>query len=295
MTEPNHGPEVVVEVVTGPPPPDAVRLRQDVFVGEQGVDPAVEADALDAVATHAVVRGADGTVLATGRLLDDGGALARGRVGRMAVTRQRRGGGFGAIALRTLEQAARRRGLIGIELHAQEHAVGFYDRQGYRPRGDPFLEQGIVHLAMTRDWLPGIREVADSDADAVQALIGGCFAEHDGCVLDLDDLDAWMKAPATADDRTLWVVPGADGLVASVGHAHGELKSLYVAASGRGRGLGESLVRLAERAGADHLWSDTRFTDAHRLYARLGWARTGRERDLNDPSSTTEWEFARPI
>lgn len=286
--------ERTVQVVTGPPPPDAARLRRDVFVGEQGVDPSVEADAHDVTATHAVVRDTDGAVLATGRLLDPGGELARGRVGRMAVVPDRRGSGLGAEALRGLEDAARARGLIGVELHAQEHAAGFYDRQGYVREGDPYLEQGIVHVTMARDWLPGIRPVTDADADAVQALIGGCFAEYDGCVLDLDDLDAWMTAPATADDRTLWVVPAAGGrLAASVGHAHGELKSLYVAAFARGRGLGESLVRLAERAGADHLWSDARFTDAHRLYARLGWVPTGRRRFLDDPSDTTEAEFVR--
>ena len=286
--------DVVVEVVEGPPPADAAGLRRDVFVGEQGVDPAAEADALDAAATHAVVRGDDGAVLATGRLLDPGGDLARGRVGRMAVSRERRGGGYGAIALRALEGAARHRGLVGIELHAQEQAAGFYDRHGYVTRGEPYLEQAIVHVTMTRDWLPGIRAVTDDDAAAVQELIGGCFAEYEGCVLDVDGIDAWMRAPATADDRTMWVVPGPDGrLTASVGHAHGELKSLYVTASARGRGFGESLVRVAERAGAVRLWSDTRFTDAHRLYDRLGWCRTGEERDLHDPSDTTEWEFAR--
>jgi predicted GNAT family N-acyltransferase len=284
-----------VEIVAGAPPADATRLRRDVFVGEQGVDPQVEADAHDRTAQHAVVRGEDGAVLATGRLLDPGGDLARGRVGRMAVAPAHRGAGHGAVALRALEVAARARGLIGIELHAQEHAAGFYDRQGYGRVGEPFLEEGIAHITMVRDWLPGIRPVTDADASALQQLIGGCYAEYEGCVLDLADLDAWMTAPASTGDRTLWVVPGPEaGLTASVGHAHGELKSLYVTASARGSGLGESLVRLAERAGTDHLWSDTRFTDAHRLYSRLGWTRTGRQRELHDPSHTTEWEFVRP-
>lgn len=287
--------DVGVEVRGGPPPADAAALRRAVFVGEQGVDPGVEADAADATATHAIVRAVDGTLLATGRLLDPGGDLVRGRIGRMAVAPGQRGGGYGAAALAALEAAARRVGLIGIELHAQEHAAGFYDRHGYARVGEPYLEQGIVHITMTRDWLPGIRPVADGDAEAVQALIGGCFAEYEGCVLDLDDLDAWMAAPATADDRTLWVLPSEDGLLGSVGHAHGELKSLYVSKAARGRGLGESLVRLAERAGASRLWSDSRFTAAHRLYERLGWVRTGEQRDLHDPSSTTEWEFARPV
>ncbi|WP_235949023.1 hypothetical protein [Candidatus Frankia alpina] len=39
------------------------------------------------------------------------------------------------------------------------------------------------------------------------------------------------------------------------------------------------------------LWTDTRFTDAHRLYRRLGYTATGRRHDLYDLSATTEIEF----
>ncbi|MGZ4666298.1 MAG: hypothetical protein ACXV5Q_15030, partial [Frankiaceae bacterium] len=34
-----------------------------------------------------------------------------------------------------------------------------------------------------------------------------------------------------------------------------------------------------------------RFADAHRLYERLGYARSGRSRELHDLSDTTELEF----
>ncbi|MGZ4618494.1 MAG: hypothetical protein ACXV3F_07160 [Frankiaceae bacterium] len=39
------------------------------------------------------------------------------------------------------------------------------------------------------------------------------------------------------------------------------------------------------------LWSDTRFANAHRLYERLGYVRTGRRRELHDLSRSTESEF----
>jgi GNAT superfamily N-acetyltransferase len=80
-----------------------------------------------------------------------------------------------------------------------------------------------------------------------------------------------------------------------------ELKSLYVAGAARRRRFGEALVRRVEREarlwGCDHLvlWTDTRFTDAHRLYTRLGYAPTGRSRDLHDLSATTELEFHRAL
>ena len=267
----------------------AAALRHRVFVIGQGVDPAVEADDLDQdpATTHAVIGDS-----ATGRLVDPGDPVGFGRVGRMAVEESARGSGLGLQALRLLEGAARSRGLIGVELHAQLSARGFYNRAGYVPLGDVYLEQGIEHVTMRRSWLPGLRPVRAEEALAVQDLIGGCFAEYPGCVLDLDDLDAWMVSPA---DRPLWVVPSSvvpgrlDGCVC-VGTG-AELKSLYVRKAARGAGWGTSLVNLAVRNGARELWSDTRFADAHRLYERLGWVRQPGTRDLNDPSSTTEYQF----
>jgi predicted GNAT family N-acyltransferase len=284
-----------VEVLEGRPPEDAAALRREVFVGEQGVDPQVEFDADDHSAQHAVVRDDTGRVLGTGRLLDPLGELAWGRVGRMAVAAPARGHGVGHTVLRALERTARQRGLVGVELHAQRHAEGFYARAGYTAEGAAYLEEGIEHVTMRRSWLPGLRPARDADAGALQDLIGGCFAEYPGCVLDLDGIDAWMRTPASAEGRRVWVLPGRDGtdgaLDASVGEGRGELKSLYVSRRARHHGIGESLVRLAERVGARELWSDVRFLDAHRLYERLGWRRTGEQRDLDDLSETTEWHF----
>jgi len=281
-----------VALVHGAPPLDAMALRRNVFVDEQGVDPAVEADALDAAATHAVLR-RDGVALATGRLLDPGGTPALGRVGRMAVARAARGQGLGALVLGTLEDAAAQAGLVGVELHAQAHAAGFYAHLGYAAQGPSYLEAGIEHLTMTRELLPGLRPVRDDDSAGIITLIGGCWAEHPGCVLDIDGEEPWMRAPASRQPGRLWVVERQGTVQASVGVKGAELVKLYVSAGARRLRLGERLVRLAERAGARELWTDTRFTDAHRLYHRLGWRDTGRTRELHDLSETTELELVR--
>lgn len=164
------------------------------------------------------------------------------------------------------------------------------------------------------DWRPRLpeglaaatfRPVVDDDAAGVIALIGAAYDEHPGCVLDLPGVDADLVAPATSavERGVAWWVVVDGGIVASV--AHGpvrddgtvELKRLYVAASHRRRGLAEALTRaVAERArvlGAVALeaWSDTRFVDAHRLYERLGFARSPVTRDLDDPSCTCEAHF----
>ena len=167
---------------------------------------------------------------------------------------------------------------------------------------------------------------ADTDAGGLVRLVGGCFVEYPGCVLDLPDLDAdllaWGSALRSADGAG-WVVRDERGeLVASVGVAPSgvewvapsgvegvapsgagtcELKRLYVDRVARRRGLGAALVAVVEAwarhrgAGRVELWSDTRFTDAHRLYERLGYADTGARRDLHDPSHTTELHMARTL
>jgi GNAT superfamily N-acetyltransferase len=154
------------------------------------------------------------------------------------------------------------------------------------------------------------RPVRQADAAELIRLVGAAFREHPGCVLDLEGLDADLRAPATsaaAAGARWWVVDGdRTGMAATVGAGAPsdgvvELKRLYVAAAARRRGLGERLVRWVEEhaagLGADRLelWSDTRFEDAHRLYERLGWTDTGRRRDLHDPSDTTERHFVRDV
>lgn len=157
--------------------------------------------------------------------------------------------------------------------------------------------------------LPVRRPARDADSAGLIALIGGCWAEYPGCVLDIDGEEPWLRAPATAyagKGGELWVVELAGEMVGSVGLVPAgpgevELKSLYVAKLARRQGVGTELVGVVEAAarqwGAStvRLWSDTRFGAAHRLYRRLGYQPTGRTRDLHDRSNTTEYEFVRRL
>ena len=122
-------------------------LRHEVFVLGQDVPEDMERDEHDDVCDHAVaLQAAD--VVATGRLLDPG--TGTGTIGRMAVARAARGRGLGAAVLARLEERARERGLAAVELHAQVHARGFYDRAGYRTYGETYLEAGIEHVSMRK-------------------------------------------------------------------------------------------------------------------------------------------------
>ncbi|MEV0487111.1 GNAT family N-acetyltransferase [Streptomyces sp. NPDC050508] len=132
-------------------------VRKEVFVVEQGVPQELEYDAYDAVATHVLAVREDGTPLGTGRLLYGEAAAAKtdgdltvGSLGRLAVTEDARGLGVGVALVRAIEDAARARGLAAVDLHAQTHALGFYERLGYEAYGPEFPDAGIPHRAMRR-------------------------------------------------------------------------------------------------------------------------------------------------
>ena len=125
---------------------DAGAIRTAVFVQEQRIPKELEWDEADAVAVHAVAYNRLGRPVATGRLLPTEAGVAR--IGRMAVDRTLRGSRLGRDVLFALMDAARARGDAEVMLHAQQSAIGFYQRLGYQNRGEPFEEAGIPHQEM---------------------------------------------------------------------------------------------------------------------------------------------------
>jgi len=124
----------------------ALALREDVFVGEQGVSLDEERDGRDADALHVVVLD-DGTVVGTCRLLFEGTTV---KLGRMAVARSRRGLGLARALLTEAEAQSRARRARRIVLAAQVNAQALYDRAGYDAYGDVFLDAGIEHVMMAK-------------------------------------------------------------------------------------------------------------------------------------------------
>ncbi|KAF1728594.1 MAG: GNAT family N-acetyltransferase [Pseudoxanthomonas sp.] len=123
---------------------DLRRVREAVFVEEQGVPRDLERDALDPLCHHVIARNAEGQPIGTARLTPDH------RIGRMAVLSAWRGRGVGEALLLALLAEARRRQWPAVSLHAQVGAEGFYARQGFLPEGERFFEAGIEHQGMRR-------------------------------------------------------------------------------------------------------------------------------------------------
>lgn len=151
-----------------------------------------------------------------------------------------------------------------------------------------------------------IRQAVSQDSPGVLKLVAEVYAEYD-CVLDVENDEPNLPNAAEyfrASGGDLWVIEEG-GLVKGVtgvflSNDAGELKTLYLHGSLRGRGLGRKLVYLAvehaRRAGKGWMiiWSDTRFVDAHRLYLGIGFTKRG-TRELNDVNDSVEYGFEKRL
>ena len=147
---------------------DLRAVRDEVFVSEQGVPVELEHDALDPLCAHVIARLVDGTPIGTARLTPER------HIGRMAVRAPWRGRGVGDALLLALVDEARKRGWPEVRLNSQASAIGFYDRHGFRPEGERFIEAGIEHQAMVRT-LAGPQRIDNREAAlalAIQAIEG---------------------------------------------------------------------------------------------------------------------------
>jgi predicted GNAT family N-acyltransferase len=117
-------------------------VRRAVFIEEQQVPEELEWDDADERSYHVLATSSDGTAIGTGRLKLDC------QIGRMAVLREWRGRGVGDAILRALLGLAHKEGCSVVRLHAQTHALAFYERHGFTAIDGEFEEAGIPHRAM---------------------------------------------------------------------------------------------------------------------------------------------------
>jgi len=120
------------------------RLREKVFIDEQGVPVELEWDGLDESATHLLAEDETGAPIATARMLADG------HIGRVAVLMPWRNRGVGTALMRFCLMLARQHGLSHVHLDAQVDALPFYTRLGFIAEGEVFMDAGIPHRHMQR-------------------------------------------------------------------------------------------------------------------------------------------------
>lgn len=126
---------------------DAMTVRQTVFVDEQGFKD--EFDDIDATATHLVAYD-NGKPIATCRFFwsDERKAYL---IGRLAVVKDYRGKALGALMIAKAEELIKADGGKAIELHSQEQAMGFYEKQDYSVCSEMEYEEHCPHYWMRKE------------------------------------------------------------------------------------------------------------------------------------------------
>lgn len=155
-----------------------------------------------------------------------------------------------------------------------------------------------------------IRPASDADSEAVIAVIGACWTAYAGVVFDVDGEMPELKNFASHYQGLkggAWVAELDARVVACVAAVPADsdgawmLHKLNVLPAARRNGIASLLVREAEMLARAHdaarmvLWSDTRYSESHALYARLGYQRMPRTRTLDDLSKSVEYRFRKSL
>lgn len=121
------------------------RVRSAVFVEEQQIVYA-DPDENDKHALH-LFEINNGVITAYARIFKDGDHVTFGRVLTTAAVR---GTGKGKELLQHILAIVKNEFADAeIEIDAQSHAVGYYQKGGFTVASEPFIEAGIDHIKMT--------------------------------------------------------------------------------------------------------------------------------------------------
>ena len=128
---------------------EAKAIRQEIFCQEQGFSLANEFDQTDSIAAHLVLY-EDTDPVATCRIFP-GEVQGTYVVGRLAVRKSHRGRQLGRELLQLAEAYVRRRGGRKLALSAQIQAQGFYEKCGFAPMGEVYLDEFCPHIHMEKE------------------------------------------------------------------------------------------------------------------------------------------------
>ncbi|MDM8100261.1 GNAT family N-acetyltransferase [Oceanobacillus oncorhynchi] len=126
-------------------------IRKEIFVKEQEVSEDEEFDAfdsLDADCNHILVY-YDNKPVGTGRVR---AVEEVGKLERICILKPYRKYGLGKVIVQSLEEIVLQKRLTRAKLHGQTHAEGFYHKLGYETVSDEFLEDGIPHYLMVKQF-----------------------------------------------------------------------------------------------------------------------------------------------
>ena len=120
---------------------DLRAIRTLVFIKEQAVAPDFEWDEIDQVAVHLLAT-QNNEPIACLRVIDFH------KIGRMAVLKEFRRNGLGTTLLLEAVKICKAHGSKTVHLSAQTHAIGFYEKCGFKVTSAVYQDVHIAHVDM---------------------------------------------------------------------------------------------------------------------------------------------------
>lgn len=126
---------------------DIIKLRLEVFIGEQGCS-YEDLDDRDKKAYHMFLYDED-KVVAYCRILDAGAAYEEQSIGRVCVHKDYRNQGIAKqMMIRAIEFVKEEESEPVIKISAQSYIIPFYESVGFQIVSEPYFEEGIEHRKM---------------------------------------------------------------------------------------------------------------------------------------------------
>jgi predicted GNAT family N-acyltransferase len=122
----------------------AFKIRETVFMGEQKVSREEEMDEFDRTATHIIAYYND-KVAGCARIRFMG---EKAKLERLAILKEFRKKGVGKKVLEFMIAHSKEKGAVEAYGHAQLYARDFYEKCGFKARGEEFMEANIRHIEM---------------------------------------------------------------------------------------------------------------------------------------------------
>ena len=127
-----------------------LQLRSEVFVFEQNCV-YQDIDGKDQKALH-VIGKKDNSIIAYTRIFKSGDYFKEASIGRVVISEKHRHLKYGHQLMIASISAIEDSFLTKeIKISAQKYLENFYNNLGFKTIGDPYLEDGIPHIAMVKD------------------------------------------------------------------------------------------------------------------------------------------------
>ena len=129
-----------------------LQLRSEVFVVEQDCV-YQDVDGKDQKALH-IIGKKENTIIAYTRIFKPGDYFKEASIGRVVVSEKTRHLKYGhQLMVASIDAVKDAFHTNEIKLSAQKYLENFYNNLGFKTIGEPYLEDGIPHIAMVKNTL----------------------------------------------------------------------------------------------------------------------------------------------